>query len=971
MMHDINSVYNALNSLNSANKAECENASKFLSDFQSMECAWIIADQILKEARSASVCIFAAQTLRRKMIRDFRQLKPESLVQLRESLTHHLSSVEQTLGKDYQPVATQLCVALADLYLQVPEWNNFVAELLSKFAELAQKDSKYSHVLLELLKVFPEELQNRSLRIGDNRRNTVQQELAAQTEHVLAFLEYICHDNSISVQSKAISTFGSWLSNKQCPSEVIAKSNFLHSVILALQASDCPGDVHFAAASSISQALNFCTDLNACKSLAITLKDGVINSLNGFESAANNEDMNKLTSYGRVYADLCTMLLEPIVNTPGEELGDLSALELLLRAADYHDYSIAEHSFDVWYQLSESLYYLDEYEFEAKRETFKILIQKYIIILYKHCRFDPDTERLPPDTDEFMEFRAQACESIKDVSFVLGTLDLVEKMVEVVMTSNRSWDAIESGLFIIRSAANSIVNSDETITPKLLEIVLSIPSTSNSIILTTGVELIGELYDWLSERPDQIALSVNWLLSVPLTAEILKPWAISLQKLTSKGYIHLRDYFERIHEVLEKIESCQSSVADLEEAAQEILKALTNLVNDRPAPEISLLLGVLLKKPLESLEKLLITRQQSEFYADISLYAPMLRTIINWTQAMEKKTCISHRVTPKILLLGWTVLLASIEFSKPWQDQLAYQHGFNNGAAELPAAWYDHSVRVWHALSATFEQFKSTLRVMEHCCRTTRFVIRSMGTQSIVFIEELTLKLVNIYSEYPHSCILYLCSIIVDEYGSNPSLENGLITMLNILSKRAFTIFTDPKNGPRHHPETVDDLFRLAVRFCYRMPAAFFGQEIAENFIRAAIHTVELDHPDANKSVVQFLTEVLSIGRRTLNYGTVNEVVKKHIVNHGGELLYQCLQACIFTLSANLRYDVSNIIKFLVQLDQSHSYGWLDAAISRLPKDSGLSATTDQLLKFKQKLSQCSRTGDYCHEVTELTRLYT
>jgi hypothetical protein len=43
--------------------------------------------------------------------------------------------VEQLLGRDYQPVATQLCVALADLYLQVPEWNNFIAELLNKFAE--------------------------------------------------------------------------------------------------------------------------------------------------------------------------------------------------------------------------------------------------------------------------------------------------------------------------------------------------------------------------------------------------------------------------------------------------------------------------------------------------------------------------------------------------------------------------------------------------------------------------------------------------------------------------------------------------------------------------------------------------------------------------------------------------------------------------------------------------------------------
>jgi hypothetical protein len=72
---------------------------------------------------------------------------------------------------------------------------------------------------------------------------------------------------------------------------------------------------------------------------------------------------------------------------------------------------------------------------------------------------------------------------------------------------------------------------------------------------------------------------------------------------------------------------------------------------------------------------------------------------------------------------------------------------------------------------------------------------------------------------------------------------------------------------------------------------------------------------DANKSVVQFLTEVLSIGRRSLNFGTVNEIVKKHVVNYGGELLYQCLNACIFTLSANLRYDVSNLIKSLIQLD--------------------------------------------------------
>lgn len=61
-------------------------------------------------------------------------------------------------------------------------------QIYRQFSRLSQKDIKYAHILLELLKVFPEELQNRSIRIGDNRRNAVQQELAAQIEPMLAFL---------------------------------------------------------------------------------------------------------------------------------------------------------------------------------------------------------------------------------------------------------------------------------------------------------------------------------------------------------------------------------------------------------------------------------------------------------------------------------------------------------------------------------------------------------------------------------------------------------------------------------------------------------------------------------------------------------------------------------------------------------------------------------------------------------------
>jgi transportin-3 len=89
-MVDINRVYEALNLLNNSNKADCEAASQFLAEFQKSVYAWNIADQILKEARSPTVCIFAAQTMRRKMARDFQQLPADSYLSLRESLVNHL-----------------------------------------------------------------------------------------------------------------------------------------------------------------------------------------------------------------------------------------------------------------------------------------------------------------------------------------------------------------------------------------------------------------------------------------------------------------------------------------------------------------------------------------------------------------------------------------------------------------------------------------------------------------------------------------------------------------------------------------------------------------------------------------------------------------------------------------------------------------------------------------------------------------
>lgn len=41
-------------------------------------------------------------------------------------------------------------------------------------------------------------------------------------------------------------------------------------------------------------------------------------------------------------------------------------------------------------------------------------------------------------------------------------------------------------------------------------------------------------------------------------------------------------------------------------------------------------------------------------------------------------------------------------------------------------------------------------------------------------------QMVNVYQVYPHSCFLYLGSILVDEYGMEEGCRQGLLDMLQV-----------------------------------------------------------------------------------------------------------------------------------------------------------------------------------------------
>ncbi|KHN71510.1 Transportin-3, partial [Toxocara canis] len=82
---------------------------------------------------------------------------------------------------------------------------------------------------------------------------------------------------------------------------------------------------------------------------------------------------------------------------------------------------------------------------------------------------------------------------------------------------------------------------------------------------------------------------------------------------------------------------------------------------------------------------------------------------------------------------------------QPWQKQVANPKNSQlkrEAVEDAPVPWLDSVNIVWPVLSAVCTKYEKHVRIIEHCCRAVRFLIRSLGVQSIDFVEQLVPQVV-------------------------------------------------------------------------------------------------------------------------------------------------------------------------------------------------------------------------------------
>lgn len=153
---------------------------------------------------------------------------------------------------------------------------------------------------------------------------------------------------------------------------------------------------------------------------------------------------------------------------------------------------------------------------------------------------------------------------------------------------------------------------------------------------------------------------------------------------------------------------------------------------------------------------------------------------------------------------------------------------------------------------------------------------RCIMKQALPILESLVKQMVDIYAAHKHSCLLYLGSILVDEFGTDNTCISGLLSMLEAFIEPTFMIL-QIENGLKDHPDTVDDFFRLSARFIQRSPLHFLQSSVVSPIIQCAVLACTLDHRDANMSVMKFLCSLLNNGRPSVNgeiKGLVQQVIQ-------------------------------------------------------------------------------------------------
>ncbi|XP_017075269.2 transportin-3 [Drosophila eugracilis] len=928
--YSVDVVYQAISALFQGNNPkEQEKANRWLEDFQKSIYSWTIADELLHQKRDLHANYFAAQTMRNKIQNSFSELPPHTHESLRDSLITHIGQIDEQTDN---VIVTQLSLAVADLALLMASWQEPINDLLVTLAP----HPAATWPLLEVLKVLPEEIDSRFLRLGANRREEVHKQLDASAECVLKFLCMCLQREDLDQQrvwNAALRTYSAWLVIHAFPISHVYNNALSQLAFRLLSSPETSGKLHDNASECVCALLS-------CMN---TIQDGANETESSVEAeifaavcmletpyhlSVAHEDTDKTINYCRIFTSLCDAFLYDLLADANKPHYCLKGLDLVLLCVGHFDYEVAEITFHLWYKLSEDLFQRNE---DKLTIMFRPHIERLLSALFRHSQMESDHDGLIEENNNFFDFRRKVSDLIKDVAFIVGSGACFKQMFHILQAPETTWESTESALFIMQNVAKNILPEENEIIPKVVEAILNMSEQTHIAVRYTAILLIGELSEWIENHSELLEAVLNFLLYALQQKNGLAPAAaIALTSICTACRQKMVCHISGLVEIARSLDSFQIN----NDVAIGLLKGISIILTRLPREQIQPALREIIGFQLQPLAQLM-----------------------DRSEASAQK---GERTDPVY-----------------WIDRACAIIRHTN--PDVPDTMEHPTVAIlndaWPLISRVLDKYQTDLRIMERTCRLIRYGIRMVRKQAMLLVEPLIKQIVVLYSVQHHSCFLYVGSILVDEFAKTTECIGGLLEMLQAFIEPTFGLL-QVENGLKNNPDTVDDFFRLASRYLDCCPQQLLQSRLITPIFQCALIACSLDHREANSSVMKFFINLLVWGR--VNSHSRNAETRPLVVEianqNGAALVMNLIQASVFQLHSYMLADVGEVLHELKQVvGNERMQSFLVQALDALPKkNSGgyVTATQQQLEEFSTTVLRADTTKAISQALKTFTRLF-
>jgi transportin-3 len=889
-------------------RAQKGEAHTYLEQFQKSSEAWTLSFEILQAPASDDQAkLFAATTLKGKIVFDFYQLPREALPQLRDSIISLLA----TYAKGPKPIRTQLCVCLANVAIQMLEWKDVLQTVVGALGS----DPNSIACVLEFIHVLPEEVtQGRKINLAeDELQNRTRELLEDNAQQVLQLLgQYAGSSAAASKDPLLMACITSWIAEVQVND--VVNSPLMDVVVGALQA-----DTSFEeAVETMCAIFRETRDVDENMSTIKSLYPRLAALQPRIQACAEEEDWDTFKGITRVFAEAGEAWVILIAREP-QQFRPLVESILECCARDQERDALSQ-TFIFWYELKQYIT-LDRY-MDARMHLVDTY-SKLVDVMIGHLEFPVSESGNEKDLfdgdreaeDKFREFRHAMGDVLKDCCEVIGVSQCLEKsyiLIEQWVSKHGSqaqqgnvpeWQKLEAPLFSMRAMGRMVSKEESNMLPRLIPLIVQIPNQEK--VRFQAVMALGRYTEWTSEHPETMQDQLKFIMDAfqHPSKEVVKAAALSFKFFCTDCASLLKEH-----------------IGQLQQFYEQVLDSLPPTSQDEVTEGIA---SVLAKQPLDTLY------QSFKLCCD-----PIVKRLMAMAEAANDKDS-QLAVADRLNLVTIFVQLVT-PYVEPAQPH--------------PAVKYCEEI--FPVLAIIAERFINFTPIIERVCRCWRYMILSYRTHTAPLLPQFADKLAAGFTASRQGCFLWATDSLVREFSDvNANVSQSTVDAIYTFYEQQATSFLRQLNDlpPEELPDVIEDFFRLSTDVLLYHSSKLLVSALMPPILQAASTSLTLLKEEPLIATLHFLRDFLAYGnedapsssfdqdgqyRLQTNPPEIQAAVKKLAAQAGDNIVKRCMTGMMYSFPQDCFPDASGVLLALFQLMPESTAQWIEGTIMLLPPGS-------------------------------------